>query len=467
MVWGSPLHYCIYSSRGDADVLVDLFLEYGADPNGLGPAGLGGYYGTPLNAAAARNEPELMEILLDKGADPNIRGNRQGWTALQLACLYNRREPFNILLEHDPDVNAHGPYGTPLQAAAYSGAKPLVRKLLRRGADLTVCGQGRYGHSLQSAAMRAREGVVRFLIKHGADVRVKGGRFGTVLQAASIRCSKALVDFLLRKGCPIDERGGRYKTALQAACAARNRPVVMTLLEHKANVNIAGGRFGSALQAACVAGDLDIVRMLVERGADIDGGTGYYGSPVDAAACHGNVSILRYLIKEAGATQTTVNRRSDRLNSQRFDWADRNIAEALKDEKSEAKPSARALDGHGEGEGGEDETPDVEDPPMNVDSIPMYDPRVPASSDSGSSTAFSTLESSTSASDYSDPTNPEPAVPLGKKARRRLARKESNKTWVVEEVKEMEPEAQEEDLSALSWLQVECGYGGDLNGPGR
>lgn len=448
---------------------MDLFLAYGADPNGLGPAGLGGYFGTPLNAAAACNELELMEILLDKGADPNIRGNQQGWTALQLACLYNHLEPFNILIEHDPDVNAHGPYGTPLQAAAYSGAKPLVRKLLRRGADLTVCGQGRYGHSLQSAAIRAREGIVRFLIKHGADVRVKGGRFGTVLQAASIRCSKALVDLLLRKGCQIDERGGRYTTALQAACAACNRPVVMTLLEHKANVNIAGGRFGSALQAACVAGDLDIVRMLVERGADIDGGKGYYGSPVDGAACHGNVSILRYLIKEAGATRMTVNRRHNHLNSQRFDRADKNIPNALNDDKPEARPSAGAPDVHREenGEGGEDEIPDFDDPPMNVDSIPLYDPTVPASSDSGSSTVFSTLETSSSASDYSDPTHPELAVPLGKKARRRLARKESNKTWVVAEVEEMEREAKEEDMSALSWLQVECGYGGDLNGPGR
>ncbi|KAI4266916.1 MAG: hypothetical protein L6R38_008481, partial [Xanthoria sp. 2 TBL-2021] len=260
--WGSPLHYCIYESRDDSDVLVDLFLEYGADPNGLGPAGLGGYYGTPLNAAAARNEPEIMEILLDEGADPNIRA-------------------FNILLEHDPDVNAHEPYGTPLQAAAYSGAKHLVRKLLHLGDDL------------KSAAIQAREDVVRFLIKHGADVHVKGGRFGTVLQAASVRCSKALVDFLIRRGCKIDERGGRYRIALQAACAARNRPVVRTLLGHKANVNIAGGRFGSALQAACVAGDLDLVRMLVEHGTDINAEAGYYGPPLDGAACQGNVPILR------------------------------------------------------------------------------------------------------------------------------------------------------------------------------
>ncbi|KAL8695828.1 MAG: hypothetical protein Q9224_003129, partial [Gallowayella concinna] len=198
--WGSPLHYCIYEDRPDSDVLVDLFLEYGADPNGIGPSGLGGYYGTPLNAAARAGQTEIMKVLLARGADPTVRGNKLGFSALQLACLYNCPEAFNLLLEHSPDINAHGSYGTPLQAAAYSGAKPLVRELLRRGADLKASGQGRYGHSLQSAAIRAREDVVRFLIKHGADVRVRGGRFGTVLQAASIRCSKALVDFLIHKG---------------------------------------------------------------------------------------------------------------------------------------------------------------------------------------------------------------------------------------------------------------------------
>ncbi|KAL8993605.1 MAG: hypothetical protein Q9169_006219 [Polycauliona sp. 2 TL-2023] len=471
--WGSPLHYCIYIHREDSDVLVNLFLEHGADPNGIGPAGLGGYYGTPLNAAVARDEPQLMKLLLDKGADPNIRGNREGWTALQLACLYDRPEAFRILLEHEPDLNAHGCHGTPLQAAAYSGAKPLVRELLHRGADLNVSGQGRYGHSLQSAAIRAREDVVRFLIKRGADIHVKGGRFGTVLQAASIRCSKALVDFLIHKGCKIDEQGGRYKTALQAACAAGNKAVVLTLLEHKANVNITGGRYGSALQAACVSGDTDSARMLVERGADAEVKGGYYGSPIEAAACHGNADVLEYLIKEAGGTRTTVDRRHNHLSDEWFDWADKNIKDALDDEESDEDDDSW----EDEDESEEDEALDSEEPPMNIESIPQYDPTAPASDSESSSTISSPaspLEATSSnsatsnpaTSETSDSTRSAPVLPIGKKARKRLARKESNKTPAVEEVQEVQP-GLEEDLSALSWLQVECGYGGDLNGPGR
>ncbi|KAL8831739.1 MAG: hypothetical protein Q9170_005169 [Blastenia crenularia] len=459
--YGSPLHFCIWHDRSDSDVLINLFIDHGADPNGIGPSGLGGYYGTPLNAAVIMGEVELMKTLLERGADPSIRGNKEEWTSLQLAGLYNKPEAFNLLLEHNPDVNARGRYGTPLQAAAYSGAKPLVRELLHRGADIKVSGQGRYGHSLQSAAIRAREDVVRYLIKHGADVRVKGGRFGTVLQAASVRCSKELVNFLIHKGASVDEQGGRYKTALQAACAAGNKDVVLTLLEQKANVNTTGGLYGSALQAACVYGDLDVVRMLVEHGADVDFQGGFFDSAIDAAALNNRTSILHYLIKQAGATQMTAGRRHNHANTSEFEEADRKIYDAFEEEPTTSEPTQP----HDNGTQSEEEDP--QEIPMNIESIPRYDPQEDSTSASSSPEPSADLESNI-ASSSSDTTTPEPVLPIGKKARRRLARKESHKNSVLEETREVGAEVvEDEDMSALSWLQVQCGYGGDLNGPGR
>lgn len=465
--YGSPLHYCIWHERSDADVLANLFIDYGADPNGIGPSGLGGYYGTPLNAAVVTEKVELMKILLDRGADPSVRGNREEWSSLQLACLCNRPDAFNLLLEHNVDVNAHGRYGTPLQAAAYSGAKPLVRELLHRGADIKVGGQGRYGHSLQSAAIRVREDVVRFLVRHGADVRIKGGRFGTVLQAASVRCSKELVDFLIHKGAKVDEQGGRYKTALQAACAAGNKEVVLTLLEQKANVNITGGHYGSALQAACAYGDLDIVRMLVEHGADVNFQGGFYDSAVDAAAINKRFSILRYLINGAGVAQTTASRRHNHAKTPRLERADSQFYYAYEEDESQPTTTLSNVD-RAPMKGEADEEAADEEAPMNIESIPQYDPSIapPEDSTSASPSPDPSLDvESTVTSLASERTTPEP-LPLGKKARRRLARKESNKVNVTQETNEVTVEA-DEDTAALSWLQVQCGYGGDLNGPGR
>ncbi|KAL9606529.1 MAG: hypothetical protein Q9179_000315 [Wetmoreana sp. 5 TL-2023] len=456
--YGSPLHFCIWNGRRDSDVLINLFIEYGADPNGIGPSGFGGYYGTPLNVAVRKGYTSIMKLLLEKGADPNTSGSRKGYTSLELACVCARMEAFNLLLEHNPDINGHGRHGTPLQAAAFGGAKPIVKELLHRRADIKTSGLGPYGDCLQAAAIQAKEDIVRFLIKRGANVRVKGGRFGSVLQAASVRCSKTLVDFLIHKGANIDEQGGRYKIALQAACAAGNKAVVLTLLEQKANVNIFGGRYGSALQAACVRGDVDVVRMLVEHGADIESKGGYYGSAIDAAALHGRTAILRYLIKEAGAAQTTASRRHNHNNARWFEWADKKIYDAFEEPEPKAVPSIKLHDTEPQDvEEGADANEEVL---MNVDSIPQdATTSVPSSPNPNAD-----LESSATSSS-SETTVPE-SLPRGKKYRKRLARKESHKNAVIEETKEVDLST-DEDMSALSWLQVECGYGGDLNGPGR
>lgn len=127
---GSPLYHCILCDESSKADLIGLLFNRGADPNGIGPSGLGGHYGTPLNLGAATGEVETMKKLLEKGADPELRANKQEWTSLQLACLCNKPEAFYLLLDHNPDVNAHGRYGTPPQGAAYSGAKPLIRELL-------------------------------------------------------------------------------------------------------------------------------------------------------------------------------------------------------------------------------------------------------------------------------------------------------------------------------------------------
>ncbi|KAL8632574.1 hypothetical protein Q9189_001726 [Teloschistes chrysophthalmus] len=481
--FGSPLHYAIWHDRSDMDVLTNLFIEYGADPNGLGPSGFGGYYGTPLNAAIRRGNMEIFNMLLEKGADPNISGSKKNWTALEMACVYKQQEAFNTLLERNLNLYAIGRCGTLLQAAAFAGSKPMAKELVHRGLDVNANGHGPYGNSLQSAAIRGQEDVVRFLIRRGADVKAKGGQFGSVLQAASIRGSKTLIDFLIHKGARVDEQGGRYRTALQAACASGNKEVVLTLLEQKANVNITGGRYGSALQAACKGGRLEIVRMLVEHGADIEAQAGYHGTAIDAAARHSRKNVLRYLIKDAGATQTTVNRQRNHMNNTWLEWADKNISTALKEPEPKADaanesyeiPFSAPNDDDDDGVNGINQ-----EPLMNIESIPQYDPTTaslpedtaPSTSPSPEPSANADADGSNSEGESSETTAPPPSesAPKGKKYWRRLARKESNKTAVKEEEVGGDGEdegVKAEDMSALSWLQVQCGYGGDLNGPGR
>ena len=64
--------------------------------------------GTPLTLAAARGHNAALWVLLDNGADINLR-NRHGWTALHVAAFYGRPETTRILLAQgaDPDLTTN------------------------------------------------------------------------------------------------------------------------------------------------------------------------------------------------------------------------------------------------------------------------------------------------------------------------------------------------------------------------
>jgi ankyrin repeat protein len=65
-------------SRGYHDI-VESLIEAGADVNARGSGG-----GTPLMAAAGRNHERIADLLLRRGADPSLK-NAGGYTALGLA----------------------------------------------------------------------------------------------------------------------------------------------------------------------------------------------------------------------------------------------------------------------------------------------------------------------------------------------------------------------------------------------
>lgn len=86
---GTPLCFAII--KGDTDV-VKKFIEYGADVNETS-RGM-----TPLMYAAHYNQKEIVNLLIAKGANVNLKDER-GRTALDYAKEANAREVAGILIE--------------------------------------------------------------------------------------------------------------------------------------------------------------------------------------------------------------------------------------------------------------------------------------------------------------------------------------------------------------------------------
>ncbi|HZJ13682.1 MAG TPA: ankyrin repeat domain-containing protein [Chthoniobacteraceae bacterium] len=145
--------------RGDRGSFEKLLA---ASPTAGRSKGSGGT--SPLMYAALYGDANSVRLLLDKGADPNMR-NDAGATALMWAVDDPKKT--RVLLERGADANARSDDGrTPLLlATARSGASEVVTQLLDHGAKLE-------GQPVVSrAAATGDEALMRLLIRRGAELK--------------------------------------------------------------------------------------------------------------------------------------------------------------------------------------------------------------------------------------------------------------------------------------------------------
>ncbi|EED23384.1 ankyrin repeat-containing protein, putative [Talaromyces stipitatus ATCC 10500] len=274
--------------RGHFDI-VQRLLEKGANVNAKG-----GKYGNALYAAAEGGHIHIVQTLLEKGANVNAQDKING-SALQAAAYEGHLEIVERLLEKGADVSAKGGrYGNALQAAAYRGHLEIIERLLEKGADVNAEG-GEYGNALQAAAYGGHLEIFQRLLEKEADANAEGGFYGTAIQAAANGGHLEIFERLLEKGADANAKGGRYGNALQAAAYGGYLEIVDRLLEKGADVNAKGGEYGNALQAAAYGGHLEIVDRLLEKRADVNAKGARYGNALFAATCGRHLDIVKRL----------------------------------------------------------------------------------------------------------------------------------------------------------------------------
>ena len=145
---------------------VEAVIKAGTDVNAINELG----WRTPLmNAAGRNNNPEVLRVLIQAGANVNAKDN-YGSTPLMYAALNDNSEVFKALIQAGANVNAKNDDGwTPLMLAAGDNSAEVVSVLIKGGADVNAkFDDGRT--ALSFAAKENGPEVVSLLLASGAAV---------------------------------------------------------------------------------------------------------------------------------------------------------------------------------------------------------------------------------------------------------------------------------------------------------
>ncbi len=117
----TPLHFAAFFGRFEA---VQLLIARGAEVDAFGRSWM---TGTAMHSAVSRSHADVVRILLDAGANPNVRQSA-GWTPLHSAAANGDRASVELLLDAGADPAAVNDEGRSVMDLAEESDDPDVRE---------------------------------------------------------------------------------------------------------------------------------------------------------------------------------------------------------------------------------------------------------------------------------------------------------------------------------------------------
>ena len=229
---------------------------------------------TPLTAAVAQDNYEMVKLLLDSGAD-KLLSKGSVWTPLHLAVRQPNVKIAELLIQRGADVNCPRPAGTALILAARTDRngsnRAVIELLLAHRADphQTDC----WGYTaLNWATLRRNRPTAELLLAQGAKL--------TIFDAIALCDWQALKEMVELRPDLLNKLLGGMKHTSQHA------------MEYEAGI--------SPLDAAVVCGQEQVLLWLLQKCANPDGPADAGGLPLRTAVREGTEQMTQALI-QAGA----------------------------------------------------------------------------------------------------------------------------------------------------------------------
>ena len=246
----------------------------------------------PTGVCAVQDQPAMVRLLLDRGADVNASAEG-GWTPLMLACKGGNLQIAALLLDRGATLNPpNGKNPSPISLAVGSSNAALVEFLLTRGADTGPSGTplpNLLGDAISQDGFYEpmdpkQKAMLLLLLAHGASVNAvilpsqpNESAQTPLLYAVSVR-KPAVAAMLIDKGADVNgvcaDPEALQDTPLANAANGGDIPMAKLLLKRGADINGGKSKTFTPLMAALFWQDESVAKFLVASGADVNRGDG-------------------------------------------------------------------------------------------------------------------------------------------------------------------------------------------------
>lgn len=313
----TALHHAV---GGGHEAAVALLLQRGADPNIRDE----GDDAMPLHFAAEKNDLGIIRLLVEHGADTVGEGTWHELDVLGWATVFGPGRPDVVAY-----LIAHGARWT-IGSAVSTGTNEQVRRLI--GADPGLLEQRMDATNLRRtplhlAIVKDQPETAALLLELGADPSAQDAGGLTPLAQAALMGQRELADRMIAAGAPLD---------LPSAVALGLTEEVPRLVAAEPGALAAGGRWETIIIRAAETSSGSIVARLLELGASVDARdradtavdqtSGY--TPLHAAAFRGNTEAATVLLQHGA----DVAARESRFGSTPAGWASHAGQTALRDQ---------------------------------------------------------------------------------------------------------------------------------------
>lgn len=190
-------------------------------------------YCTPLFRASINEDDMMVQLLLERGADPEAKNSGEA-TALICAAEEQLEDIVELLLKHKASVNAKDQWEwTPLHRAQVKPESERVTKLLLHYKAEVDARCGKQRTSLHWAAEWGNTLTVPVLLEHKADIEAKDSAGRTPLHVAIEYRQTEMVILLVDRGADVTAQNSEGHDALAAALHVeqqRKCPEIITYL---------------------------------------------------------------------------------------------------------------------------------------------------------------------------------------------------------------------------------------------